>query len=78
MNSRTGAVTPIATAAAALTQAILWAAPSPAAPQADYSSLLITVRDLDAPESYTATTPTVPPGGQPGATTTFSNATARE
>jgi hypothetical protein len=49
------------------------AAPSPAAPPPDYSRLLITVRDLTTTENYTATTPTVPPGGQPGTTTTFSN-----
>jgi hypothetical protein len=39
----------------------------------DYTGLLIQASDINAPESYTATTPINNPNGQPGATTTFSN-----
>ncbi|MGO9382129.1 MAG: hypothetical protein ACLP4W_08530 [Mycobacterium sp.] len=59
--------------------------PSPAAPRSvtsiatsrtptsDYPGLLIQASDINAPESFTATTPINNPNGQPGVTTTFSN-----
>jgi hypothetical protein len=44
-----------------------------AAPQSDYTGLLIKASDIDAPESYTATTPIDNSGGHPGISVTFSN-----
>ena len=43
------------------------------APQSDYTGLLITASDIDAPENFTATTPINNPNGRPGVTATFSN-----
>ena len=46
---------------------------STAAPQSDYTGLLIKASDISAPENFTATPPINNPDGQPGVTTTFSN-----
>jgi hypothetical protein len=44
-----------------------------AAPQSDYTGLLIKVGDINGPETFTATTPITNAGGQPGVTVTFRN-----
>jgi hypothetical protein len=51
---------------------------APASPQApaqpsDYTRLLISASDINAPEIFTATPPIANPNGQPGASTTLSN-----
>ncbi|OBI82574.1 hypothetical protein A9X00_07310 [Mycobacterium sp. 1245805.9] len=48
------------------------AAPSPAAPAADYTGLLIKATDINAPIQFNAGPPTNNPNGQPGAAITFS------
>jgi hypothetical protein len=42
-------------------------------PPPDYTGLLIQASDINAPESFTATTPINNPNAQPGVTATFSN-----
>jgi hypothetical protein len=46
---------------------------SAAAQPSDYTGLLILASDINAPETFTATTPINNPNGQPGVTATFSN-----
>lgn len=47
--------------------------PAPSAQQTDYAKLLINPEDIDAPETFSATAPTLNPGGKEGVSTTFSN-----
>jgi hypothetical protein len=48
--------------------------PSAPAQPTDYTGLLIVAPDINAPEPFTGTPPVNNPNGQPGATTTFSDA----
>lgn len=45
----------------------------PGSGSSDYAALLIRAEDIDAPEAFTATAPTLNPDGKEGVTTTFSN-----